>query len=110
MIVLVGTVAFFQHEISRIMQPELHDAPVTPRTLNATTRYLATHARHAESWTISLPDERAGSPASLSWKPQGKGKAGKQARRPARDQKLPLVHKLLAAPSPSGQLGRSVAR
>lgn len=87
---LFGTVAFFQQEISRWMRPELHDAPVTPRALDGAARYLATHAPHAASWTITLPDERGGSPLSLSWKAPGKGKAGKQALDPATGEPLNL--------------------
>lgn len=80
---LFGTVAFFQQEISCWMRPELASDTASPAALDAATRTLAAHAPHAASWTISLPDERGGSPVSLSWKPQGKGKPGKQALDPA---------------------------
>jgi uncharacterized iron-regulated membrane protein len=90
---LFGTVAFFQQEISCWMRPELHSrgsGPMAgPAALTAATRILAARAPMPPAGP-SLPDGRGGNPVSLSWKPQGGGKAGKQALDPATGEPLTL--------------------
>lgn len=65
---LTGTLAYFQHEISRWMQPELPAPASTEQAILDAQRYLTQHAPHAESWSIVLPGER-GLTTNLSWRP-----------------------------------------
>lgn len=53
-----GTLAVFDQEITRWMQPELHDVPTTPLDIDAAARTLNRLAPHADRWWIELPSER----------------------------------------------------
>lgn len=69
-IFLFGTTAFFQHEISQWMRPEMQSREVTPQAIDAAGRYLAQNAPDAANWSLSMPSERGGDPLSVSWEPR----------------------------------------
>ena len=52
---LTGTLAYFQYEISRWMQPELPAAASTEQAILDAQRYLTQQAPQAASWSIMLP-------------------------------------------------------
>lgn len=61
LIFMAGTASYYREEISRWMRPEV--PTTTARGAVAAERavqYLQRHAAHAESWTVTLPDERNG--------------------------------------------------
>lgn len=72
-IFLTGTVAYFRHEVTLWMQPELHGSvvPVDPAAPAALAlRRLAELGPGAESWSVSLPDAR-GNTIGVSWRDAG---------------------------------------
>lgn len=79
-IFLFGTTAFFQHEISRWMRPELRSYAVSPVALDAAGQYLQARAPNAGSWTLSLPSDRGGDALLVSWQSrEGSGGQGGEA-------------------------------
>lgn len=91
-IFLFGTTAFFQHEISRWMRPELRFHAVSPKALDMAGRYLAGRAPDAASWAVSLPTRRGGEALSVSWQPRegSGGMEGEVALDPATGKPLAL--------------------
>jgi uncharacterized iron-regulated membrane protein len=65
---LTGTLAYFQHEISRWMQPELPAAASPKQAVHQAQQYLQQHAAGSERWTIVLPGDR-GLTTDLFWRP-----------------------------------------
>lgn len=61
LIFMAGTASYYREEISRWMRPEV---PATQTrggvAADHALRYLQRHAAKAESWTVTLPDERNG--------------------------------------------------
>ena len=57
-IFVTGTLAYFRPEITQWMQPELPREGTTAQHAEAAQRYLQDVAPVAQSWFISLPDER----------------------------------------------------
>lgn len=76
-IFLAGTVSFWREEISRWTRPELAAGFDRVAVLEGATRFLATKAPGAQSWTIDLPDRR-GAGTLVRWQPQPK--AGEKPR------------------------------
>lgn len=77
-IFLTGTLAFFQFEITRWMQPEL-DKPASQ--INAVAQaqtFLNSHAANASSWSISVPNARQ-TTTQLYWRPNDPGVRGYQS-------------------------------
>lgn len=69
-IFLTGTAAYFREEIDYWMQPELHVSVPGDRMLELALERLRTVAPTAETWSISLPDERSRT-IGLSWREPG---------------------------------------
>lgn len=69
-IFLFGTIAFFQHEISAWMRPELSRGQLSHDGLVGAERLLNHVAPQARQWTVSLPTSRAGEPVKVRWTPQ----------------------------------------
>jgi uncharacterized iron-regulated membrane protein len=65
---LTGTLAYFQHEISRWMQPELPAAASPEQAVAQAQQYLQQHAVGSDRWTIVLPGAR-GFTTDLFWRP-----------------------------------------
>lgn len=65
---LTGTLAYFQHEVSRWMQPELPAPATAIQAVQHAQAYLTQHAADAERWTIVLPGHR-GLTTDLFWRP-----------------------------------------
>lgn len=76
---LTGTLAYFQHEISRWMQPELPAAAPAEQAVTQAQQYLQQHAATSNRWTIVLPGHR-GLTTDLFWQPPpaSSGDAGKR--------------------------------
>lgn len=65
---LTGTLAYFQYEITRWMQPELPEPAPAIQAIQHAQHYLEQHAAGAERWTIVLPGDR-GLTTDLFWRP-----------------------------------------
>lgn len=70
-IFLFGTTAFFQQEISRWMRPELTRSALSSQAIDAAERVLKARGAGADSWSLSLPDERDGDGFGITWVPKG---------------------------------------
>lgn len=66
---LFGTVAFFHHEISEWMTPEVQSGPVSAEALAAADALLRDRASGSDHWEVYLPDDR-GAGFYVGWKPQ----------------------------------------
>lgn len=76
-IFLTGTIAFFRDEVTHWMQPELHGLRAEAGAADRGLDWLRANAQGAETWMLSLPDER--SPVlGVAWRPEGapEGRAG----------------------------------
>lgn len=61
LIFMAGTASYYREEISRWMRPEVPSTLARgPEAAERALQYLQRHAAHAESWTVTLPDERNG--------------------------------------------------
>ncbi|QWT19464.1 PepSY domain-containing protein [Bacillus sp. NP157] len=65
-----GTAAYFQDEITRWMQPEVHGQRQLEAGAEGAVAYMREHAADAEGWTIQLPGNRAVA-TSAYWKVKG---------------------------------------
>lgn len=65
---LTGTLAFFQFEITRWMQPELSQPAHSSTAVAQAQKYLTKHAPHSPRWSISVPTSRE-SITTLFWRP-----------------------------------------
>jgi uncharacterized iron-regulated membrane protein len=65
-----GTASYFQDEITRWMQPEVHGQRDITRSAEGAIAYLQKHAANAEQWTIQLPGHRAVATTAF-WKEKG---------------------------------------
>ncbi|WP_040502267.1 PepSY-associated TM helix domain-containing protein [Idiomarina xiamenensis] len=76
---LTGTLAFFQHEITQWMQPELQHRATPEHAVEQAQQFLQERASDAPSWSITLPDERL--PVTvLFWRdPNAEGRGFKRA-------------------------------
>jgi uncharacterized iron-regulated membrane protein len=91
-----GTAAYYRHEITFWMKPELHAAAAAPSTLTPAqstqlaVRTLQERAPNATRWTIDLPDER--NPLiQASWQnPPKKDMSRAERRNALRDQNVTL--------------------
>jgi uncharacterized iron-regulated membrane protein len=78
-IFLFGTTAFFQHEITQWMRPEIHGAAVSARAMDRAGDYLRTRGAGADSWSITSRAERGGD-ISVTWQmPEAAGTPGGKA-------------------------------
>lgn len=81
---LTGTLSYFRPEITRWMQPELHDEAVSPdRAAAAAAAHLAAVGHGDAAWTIFLPSPRdpmVHAFARPHGKPGTKAKSGKPTR------------------------------
>lgn len=67
-IFLSGSLAYFQHEISHWMQPDLPKAAPEFTAVAQAEQYLQQHANASKRWTVVLPGER-GLTTELFWQP-----------------------------------------
>lgn len=74
LVFLFGTAAFFNHEISAWMRPELSISPVSDRALKAAEAKLINSASGSEHWFVTMPHPRGGSPLTVAWPPKQNGK------------------------------------
>ena len=74
---LTGTVAFFRHEITYWMTPELHQSVPSEKTPEVAAQFLSRVAPQAEQWRIDLPDERDRT-VSVMWRNPGEPPAGRR--------------------------------
>ncbi len=66
-----GSAAYFRQEITTWMKPELAAAIDSAKSVSGAVTFLKVKAPDAESWTISVPDDRY--PVSdVTWKPKPK--------------------------------------
>ncbi len=65
---LTGTLAYYQHEITRWMQPELPKAATAEQAVLQAQQYLQQHAPNAKRWSIVLPGDRDFT-TDLFWQP-----------------------------------------
>ena len=96
MVFMAGTAAYYRHEITFWMKPELHAAARTPATLSTVeagamaVRGLQEHAPTASHWFIDLPNQR--NPLIMaSWtNPPNKGMSREERRKAFRNQNFTL--------------------
>ena len=72
---LTGTLAFFQHEITDWMQPELQHKASAEHSLAQAQVFLSEKAPDSTRWSVSLPDERSAT-TSLFWRDANAGGRG----------------------------------
>ena len=72
---LTGTLAFFQFEITRWMQPELSQPASADTAVKQAENYLLTHAQHSPRWSITVPGSRE-SVTTLFWRDEAAGGRG----------------------------------
>ncbi|WP_416307911.1 PepSY-associated TM helix domain-containing protein [Neptunicella sp. SCSIO 80796] len=65
---LTGTLAFFQFEITRWMQPELSHPANSATAIGQAQAYLTKHASDSPRWSIGVPTSRE-SVTTLFWRP-----------------------------------------
>jgi uncharacterized iron-regulated membrane protein len=63
---LTGTIAYFRHEVTLWMQPELHRSHRVENTAEIALERLSRLGPEATEWSVSLPDDR-GDIVNLSW-------------------------------------------
>lgn len=64
---LTGTLSYFQHEISRWMQPELKPVISAELAMEQAQHYLQNHGADADNWIITVPGQR-GLTTNLFWR------------------------------------------
>lgn len=72
---LTGTLAFFQHEITAWMQPELQHKASAEQSLAQAQAYLSQKAPDSARWSVSVPDERSAT-TTLFWRDAAAGGRG----------------------------------
>ncbi|HEX5792284.1 MAG TPA: PepSY-associated TM helix domain-containing protein, partial [Rheinheimera sp.] len=72
---LTGSLAFFQHEITAWMQPELQHKASAEQSLAQAQAYLSQKAPHSARWSVSVPDERS-AVTTLFWRDAAAGGRG----------------------------------
>ncbi|MEM8997135.1 MAG: PepSY-associated TM helix domain-containing protein, partial [Acidobacteriota bacterium] len=74
-----GTAAYFQHEITRWMEPEVKARAATPeQAAGLAVDYLRRTAPDAATWFVTLPDDRQVR-TEVRWGAGGRG-AGREVR------------------------------
>lgn len=72
---LTGTLAFFQHEITDWMQPELQHKANPEHSMAQAQAFLQQKAPGSASWSVSLPDERSAT-TNVFWRDAAAGGRG----------------------------------
>jgi len=75
---LTGTSAYFQHEVTRWMEPEISGSADPATASEAAVRYLTKAAPDAKSWFITPPDKRSIA-TSVFWQPAGDRPRGRRS-------------------------------
>ncbi|MGA7438155.1 MAG: PepSY-associated TM helix domain-containing protein [Luteibacter sp.] len=70
LVFVTGTAAYFQDEITRWMQPEVHGQHNIDAGAEGAIAYLQTHAANVEQWSVDLPGHRAVATTAF-WKEKG---------------------------------------
>ncbi|WP_218573512.1 PepSY-associated TM helix domain-containing protein [Rheinheimera lutimaris] len=70
-----GTLAFFQHEVTDWMQPELQHKAQAEQSLTQAQAFLSKKAPDSARWSVSLPDQRSAT-TTVFWRDANAGGRG----------------------------------